>query len=70
MKPDGNSDEAFVMRGYSNWKEASGDKGRIASHECSSAHRRAVEVMETLPKTTRDVGKLCLSAHADEKLQN
>ena len=70
MKPDGNIDKAFVTRGYSNWKDASDDKGGFVSHECSSAHRRAVEVMETLPKATCDIGELCSSAHADEKLQN
>jgi len=51
----------FVTRGYCNWKDSSGDKGGFASHECTSVHRRAVEVIETLPRTTCDIG---------EKLQN
>ena len=36
MKPEGNIDEAFVLRGYCNWKDASGEKGGFASHESSS----------------------------------
>jgi len=67
MKPDGNIDEAFVTRGYCNWKDASGDKGGFTSHECTSVHRKAVEM---LPRTTRDIGELCLSGHANDKLQN
>ena len=70
MKPDGNIDEAFVVRGYSNWKDASGDKGGFSSHECSSVHKRAVEVIETLPRTTRDIGEQLSSSHVEEKLQN
>ena len=70
MKPDGSIDEAFVVRGYSNWKDASGDKGGFASHKCSSVHKRAVEVVETLPRTTRDIGEQLSSSHAEEKLQN
>ena len=70
MKPDGNIDEAFVVRGYLNWKDASGDKGGFASHEGSSVHKRAVEVVETLPRTTRDISEQLSSSHAEEKLQN
>ena len=36
MKPDSNIDEAFVVQGYSNWKDVSGEKGGFASHEYSS----------------------------------
>ena len=70
MKPGGNIDEAFVVRGYSNWKDASGNKGGFASHECSSVHKRAVEIVETLPRTTRDIGEQLSSSYAEEKLQN
>jgi len=47
-----------------------GDKGGFASHECTSVHRRAVEVIEMLPRTICDIGELCLSGHANDKLQN
>ena len=70
MKPDGNIDKAFVVRDYSNWKDASGEKGGFVSHECSSVHKRAVEVVKTLPRTTCDIGEQLSSNHAEEKLQN
>ena len=68
MKAEGSIDEAFVLRGYCNWKDASGEKGGFANHELSSVHKKAVEVIETLPRTTRDVGEQLSSAHAEEKL--
>ena len=70
MTAEGNIDEAFVFRGYCNWKDMSGGKGGLASHESSSVHKRAVEVIETLPRTTRDISEQLSSAHAEEKLRN
>ena len=70
MTAEGNIDEAFVLREYCSWKDASGDKGGLASHESSLVHKRAVEVIETLPRTKWDIGKQLSSAHAEEKLQN
>lgn len=43
---EGSMDEAFVLCGYCNWKDAFGDKGGFASRESSSVHKRAVEVIE------------------------
>jgi len=57
MKPDNNISEVFVIRGYCNWKDTSGNKSRFASHECCSVHKKTVEVVEVLPRTTRDIGK-------------
>ena len=62
MKPHGNIDEAFVVQVYSNWKDASGDKGGFSSHECSSVHKRAVKVIKTLPRTTTVVSWCCTDA--------
>lgn len=70
MTAECNIDEAFVLRRYCNWKDASGDKGWFASHESSSVHKKAIEVIETLPRTTRDIGEQLSSAHAEEKLRN
>ena len=70
MKPDGNIDKAFVIHGYLNWKDASGEKRGFASHKCSPAHKRAVEVVETLPRPTRDIGKQLCSSHTEEKLNH
>ena len=39
-------------------------------HEQSSCHREAVEVMVTLPATTRDIGETLLQQHAQEKAGN
>ena len=70
MTAEGNIDEAFVLRGYCNWKDASGDRGGLASHESSSVHKRAVEMIETLPRTTGDIGEQLSSAYTEEKLRN
>ena len=44
----GNIDEAFVVRGYSNWKDASGDKGGVEQ----------LRLLKTdLPRTIRDFGE-------------
>ena len=70
MKSEGYIVEAFVVRGYCNWKDATGDKGSFTGHESSAVHRRAVEVIETLPKTTTDVGELLSTSHTQEKIAN
>ena len=70
MKPGGNIDKTFVIHGYLNWKDASGDKGCLANHKCSSVHKRTVEVVEIFPKTTCDIGEQLCSSHAEENLQN
>ena len=55
--------------GFANWKDASGDKGAFSSHEHSSCHKKAVEVVVTLPKATKDVGKcFLLYTHLKEKM--
>ena len=61
---------AFIDRGFHNWKDASGDKGCFNSHEQSKCHKIAVEVIISLPKTTRDVGEMLSSDHAKEKRDN
>ena len=70
MKPNSNIDDTFFVRRYSNWKDASRNKGKFASHECSSVHKTAIEIFETPPRTTRDIGEQLSSSHAEEKLQN
>ena len=39
-------------------------------HEQCATHNRAVEVVLTLPATTKDIGELLSSAHASEKATN
>ena len=60
-------DSAFIYAGFSNWKDAT---VAFPSHEKSDTHKKAVEMVVTLPETTRDVGELLSLAHADEKAAN
>ena len=45
----------LIKCGFSNWKDASGEKGAFSCHQQSSCHKRAVELMVT---------------HSQEKLAN
>ena len=65
-----NWDLAFVSRGYCNWKDATGEKGAFSTHQKSATHKRAVEVIFTLPATTGNVGEMLSRAHAWERLEN
>ena len=56
-----------VTRGFSNWKDATLCFKR---HETSACHRQAVEIVITLPKTTRDVGEQLSREHAVQKRNN
>ena len=70
MKSVGNVDSVFVFRGYSNWKDASGERGALNNCERNTIHKNAVELVVTLPIFTRDVGELLSSSHAQEKRAN
>ena len=60
-------DSAFLFSGFSNWKDATVG---FASHEKSVTHRRAVEAVITIPQTTRNVGEMLSSAHAEEQCKS
>ena len=62
-----NADDAFIKRGYNNWKLAT---TAFRQHETSGCHKEAVEKLFTLPATTRDIGEALSAAHAEEKLEN
>ena len=64
------ADPAFVYKGYSNWKDATGERGAFNVHSNSKFHKGCTEVAIDLPRTTRDVGELLSSAHAQEKAKN
>ena len=36
MPSSGNTDQAFISRGYSNWKDATGEKGAFNNHQHST----------------------------------
>ena len=56
-----------VTRGFSNWKDATTG---FKNHVKSACHREAVEVLVTLPATTRDVGEHLSHEHAVQKVNN
>ena len=55
MLSDVKDEEAFVKKGYCNWKNArSTDKG-FNTHESSRLHQQAVHRLLTVPKSTQDI---------------
>ena len=52
---------------YSNWKNASGNTGGFSCRERSRSHKTALEVVVSLPQTTKDVGEMLSSKYAEEK---
>ena len=53
-----------MTKGFCGWKDAT---VAFKRHYQSKAHSEAVEVMVTLPKSTKDVGELLDKAHKKEK---
>ena len=55
MLSDVKVEEAFVKKGYYNWKNArSTDKG-FSTHESSRCHQQDVHRLLTVPKSTQDI---------------
>ena len=61
-----NRDDTFITAGFTNWKKAI---EKFIKHEKTIAHRQAVELVEKIPKTTKDVGEMLSSAHAQLKAE-
>ena len=59
-------DDAFIARGYKNWKR--GTTG-FKTHEASECHREATEVIE-LPRNCADIGEKLSAYHSEEKSKN
>ena len=59
-------DDAFIARGYKNWKR--GTTG-FKTHESSECHREVIEVIE-LPKKCADIGEKLSAYHSEEKSKN
>ena len=57
-------DNAFSTEGFFNWKKG---LERFEIHECTSAHREAVQMLVT---KTRDVGEMLCDSYALEKVEN
>ena len=56
-------DPAFIIRGYTNWKDAT---AAFSTHLASRCHKEAVEAKEQ----TRDVGEMLSTEHEREKADN
>ena len=56
-----------VSKGFCNWKNAT---TIMQQHQQSGCHREAVEVVITLPTTTKDIGEQLVQFHAKEKEYN
>jgi hypothetical protein len=63
------AESAYTIKGFSNWKDATSQKGFLGHERCNS-HKEAVERVLTLPAQTEDVGEALSAAHAEEKASN
>lgn len=61
------ADDAFSVRGYSNWKDAVGIKGGFSTHERMNVHKHSVELVT---KAHGDVGEMLSAEIAGEKSRN
>lgn len=68
MKISGNAkDSSFIFNGFHSWKEAI---RCLNTHEQTSTHKTAVELLVTIPETTQDVGEMLSSSLAVKKKAN
>ena len=56
-----------MSRGFSNWKDACVSFGK---HELSATHKEAVEMILTLPATTKNVGSLLSRQYSQQVATN
>ena len=56
-----------MSRGFSNWKDACVSFGK---HELSATHKEAVEMILTLPTTTKNVGSLLSRQYSQQVATN
>lgn len=57
----------ICVSGFCNWKDAT---VAFKKHQLSACHHKAVDVMITIPSTTRDVGEQLSQIHRQEKATN
>lgn len=62
-----NVDKAYIINGFSNWKDACVS---LRKHESSKCHQESVLKVETLPRTCGDIGEIVSKKHAEEKSDN
>ena len=62
-----NKDVAFIIKGFTNWKDATDCFHR---HEQSKCHSESLELMVKLPNSVHDIGETLSNAHALGKSTN
>lgn len=62
-----NKDLTFSKSGFSNWKKAI---EKFNKHERSLSHHQAVELVESIPSTTKNVGKMLSTTYAQQQTEN
>ena len=68
MKISGNTKgSSFIFNGFHSWKEAI---RCLNTHEQTSTHKTAVELLVIIPETTQDVGEMLSSSLAVKKKAN
>ena len=60
-------DPAFLMKGFTYWKEAT---TAFKKHEASQCHKEANEAINLLPKQVGDIGEMLSKKHSDQKAAN
>ena len=60
-------DEAFMSRGFRNWKDA---MASLTQQEQSKSHKEAMNIIVTVPSCYKDCAKMLSSQHAKEKVDN
>ena len=50
-----NFDTSFISEGFSNWKKATGNNGRIVKHENTACHQESVEKFDEKVKNIKTV---------------
>ena len=60
-------DSLLIFNGFHSWKEA---VRCLNTHEQTSTHKKAVELLINIPETTRDIGEILSSSLAAKKTAN
>ena len=61
-----NAEEAFMGKGFTNWKDAS---AKFDKHSGSSCHKEALLKICELPATTKDIGESLSEQHSRDRLE-
>ena len=61
------NDSSLIFNGFHGWKEA---VRCLNTHEQTSTHKKAVELLINIPETTHDIGEMLSSSLAAKKTAN